>query len=401
MIIMQSAYEVTNIYKDWINQYYEIVENLDERAAKILEIISIKNTTNLSKIAKILNLPNSTVYNIVTKLREKNLLSIRAIINTMALGLKPYSVILYHTSNKNAERILQANKDYWTYAAKGRTDRPCFYVKYVIPDKHEKDFIEFLETALQLNLISDYEAYPITATYDPPLSFKNFNFQTKIWSFNWYEFLDSIRNITLISNERLISSNISRQKLDKIDLRILKNLEINAFTDLRPIQRSLKNVTFQTVYYHYINHIIKKGLINNFRIVSIPYPYSINGKIVVDSMIIFITFKDQEWLFKFASMLNGIFARGVTRIPGKNILVFDIRLPHVETHEFFNMLDTMIEEGIITSYRCIWLDLRTGKTETLPYEKYDTRTGTWRWYQEEYLLNLQKSLEETKYSVVT
>ncbi|MGB9729869.1 MAG: helix-turn-helix domain-containing protein, partial [Thermoprotei archaeon] len=247
---MQSAYEVTNTYRDWINRYYEIIKNLDERAAKILEIISIKNTTNLSKIAKILNLPNSTVYNIVTKLREKNLLSIRAIINTMALGLKPYSVILYPTNNKNAERILQANKDYWTYSARGRTDRPCYYVRYVIPDKHEKDFIEFLETALQLNLISDYEAYPITATYDPPLSFKNFNFQTKTWSFNWHEFLDNVHNITPVANEQLINSDISRQKLDKIDLRILINLEVNAFTDLRSIQKSLKKVTFQTVYYH-------------------------------------------------------------------------------------------------------------------------------------------------------
>ncbi|MEM3832503.1 MAG: hypothetical protein QW128_02750 [Thermoprotei archaeon] len=393
---MQNTYEVTNIYRDWINKYYGIIENLNERAAKILETMSIKNTTNLSKIAKTLNLPNSTVYNIVAKLKEKNLLSLRTIINTIALGLRPYDVILYHTSNKNAERILLANKDYWIYSAKGRTDKPCFYVKYVIPDKHEKDFTEFLETALQLNLISGYEIYPTTVVYDPPLNFKNFDLRAKTLSFNWYEFLDNIRNATPIPDERLIRSNVDAQSLDKIDLRILKNLEINVFADLRIIQKSLKDVTFQAVYYHYINHVIKRGLINSLRIILIPYPYLVNGKTVIDYMVMFITFKDQEWLFKFTNTLNGVFIRRVSRILGGNTLMFNIYLPHVETNDFFNILDAMIEEGIITTYRYIWLDLRTGRNETLPYRKYDTRTGTWRWDQEEYLLNLQKSLEKEK-----
>jgi hypothetical protein len=68
-------------------------------------------------------------------------------------------------------------------------------------------------------------------------------------------------------------------------------------------------------------------------------------------------------------------------------------LPHTETPEFLNVLNTLMDNEIITSYKYVWLDVRTAKKETLPYSQYDTETGTWKWYQEEYLLKLQEPLK--------
>ncbi len=59
------------------------------------------------------------------------------------------------------------------------------------------------------------------------------------------------------------------------------------------------------------------------------------------------------------------------------MLTFNITLPHTETPEFFNMFETLIGKDIIKSYRYVRLDLRTDKTEWLPYSLYDTETGTW------------------------
>jgi len=389
-------YEITNIYKDWINQYYTIIEEIDERVAKILEIMSTKNITNISEIARNLNIPISTVHSIITKLRRKNILYVHASIDVTLLGLKPYTVILYPTKTENAMRVLMANKKYWVYWSRGYLNRPCYYVRYVIPYGRERDFTDFLNTAMQLNLINDYELYPTTLYYYQPLSFKDFDFTTKSWIFDWNGFLNEISKSQPVYNKYLNPTidiqNI--QKLDLIDLKILKALEKDALVSLNDIRKSLGKVTFQTIYYHYINHVIKRNLISNLIPEILPYPYTVNDRIVTDVMVMFVSFKDNEQMLKFANALNGkMFIISTSRVLSENTLIFSVMLPHVETSGFLNVLDTLMDNEIITSYKYVWLDIRTLKKETLPYSQYDTETGTWKWNQEEYLLKLQEPLK--------
>ncbi len=386
--------ETFNIYKDWINQYYKIIDELDVNTAKVLEALSRKNTINFSSVAKDLNMPVSTVHNIITRLRKKNLLYINTYIDVTALGLKPHAVILYPTTSQNAMKVLNAIRKYRAYLAKGYLSKPCIYVKYMIPNGREQDFIEFLNTALQLNLISDYELYPTTMHYNPHLSFKNFDFQNKTWIFNWNEFLSEINTLPPTPSKYLIWTGMNTlNKFDHVDLKILWRLEVNALASLSSVQKSLGDITFQAVYYHYINHILKRNIIVGFNFALIPFPYTINNRIITDSIIIFATFKDQEWMLKFANALNNkIFIRSISRVLSENTLVFSAFLPHTEVPEFLNVLNTLMDREIITSYKYAWLDVRTAKRESLPYSQYDTETGTWKWHQEEYLLKLQEPL---------
>jgi DNA-binding Lrp family transcriptional regulator len=389
-------YEITNIYKDWINQYYAVIDEIDERTAKILETLSRKSVINISEIARNLNIPVSTVHSTIQKLRRKNILYIQASIDATLLGLKPYTVILYPTKTENAMKILMANKKYWVYWSRGYINRPCYYVRYVIPNGHEQDFVNFLNTAMQLNLISDYELYPTTIYYYQPLSFKNFDFASKSWIFNWNELLNEINNSKPVNNKYLdpTTNTYNTQKLDHIDLKILKALEKDALVSLSEIRRSLDNLTFQTIYYHYINHVIKRNLISNIIPIILRYPYTINDRIVVDTILMFVSFKDHEQMLKFANALSDkMFVISTSRVLSENTLIFYIMLPHTETPEFLNVLNILMDNEIITSYKYAWLDIRTAKKETLPYSQYDTETGTWKWYQEEYLLKLQEPLK--------
>jgi len=389
-------HEITNIYRDWINQFYAVIEEIDERAAKILEMLSRKNVINISEIARNLNLPVSTVHSIIQKLRRKNILHIQASIDVTLLGLKPYTVILYPTKTENAMKILMANNKYWVYWSRGYFNRPCYYVRYVIPTGHEQDFVDFLNTAMQLNLISDYELYPTTIYYYQPLSFKNFDFASKSWIFNWNELLNEINNSKPVNNKYLdpTTNTYNIQKLDHIDLKILKALEKDALVSLSKIKESLGNLTFQTIYYHYVNHVIKRNLISNIVPAILRYPYTINGRIVTDTIVMFISFKDHEQMLKFANALNDkMFVISTSRVLSEDMLIFYIMLPHTETPELLNVLNILMDNEIITSYKYTWLDIRTAKAETLPYSQYDIETGTWKWYQEEYLLKLQEPLK--------
>jgi len=355
-------------YTDWINIYGLVMQKITPQIARILEYISLNNTTNISKIARDVNLPITTVYGILRRLITRHIITIHNLINISALGLTQYAVIFHCDKIENVKKILMSNHTYWIYYAKGYCDSLCAYVRYIVPIDHNKDFIEFLNTAKEIGLINDYEVYATTNTYNVPLNFKDFDFKKKVWVFNWEQILHNFYSAESNDNERLNVRSLSRIKLDNIDSKILLGREINAFISLSSIQKTLNNISLQNIYYHYVNHIVKRNLINSIKIAFLPYPYTVNEKIVSDAMIFFITFKNTTWMNKFVNALKyKIFISSIARVLGENTLLLSVYLPHIETAEFLNLLDKLIEDNIIIKYRFFIIDIRTARNETIPY----------------------------------
>jgi len=391
-------------YTDWINIYGLVMQKITPQIARILEYISLNNTTNISKIARDVNLPITTVYGILRRLITRHIITIHNLINISALGLTQYAVIFHCDKIENVKKILMSNHTYWIYYAKGYCDSLCAYVRYIVPIDHNKDFIEFLNTAKEIGLINDYEVYATTNTYNVPLNFKDFDFKKKIWVFNWEQILHNFYSAESNDNERLNVRSLSRIKLDNIDSRILLGREINAFISLSSIQKTLNNISLQNIYYHYVNHIVKRNLINSIKIAFLPYPYTVNEKIVSDAMIFFITFKNTTWMNKFVNTLKyKIFISSIARVLGENTLLLSVYLPHIETAEFLNLLDKLIEDNIIIKYRFFIIDIRTARNETIPYSAYNIHEGTWQWDQSKYLSNLQEHtiLQNDENSILT
>jgi len=391
-------------YTDWINIYGLVMQKITPQIARILEYISLNNTTNISKIARDVNLPITTVYGILRRLITRHIITIHNLINISALGLTQYAVIFHCDKIENVKKILMSNHTYWIYYAKGYCDSLCAYVRYIVPIDHNKDFIEFLNTAKEIGLINDYEVYATTNTYNVPLNFKDFDFKKKVWVFNWEQILHNFYSAESNDNERLNVRSLSRIKLDNIDSKILLGREINAFISLSSIQKTLNNISLQNIYYHYVNHIVKRNLINSIKIAFLPYPYTVNEKIVSDAMIFFITFKNTTWMNKFVNALKyKIFISSIARVLGENTLLLSVYLPHIETAEFLNLLDKLIEDNIIIKYRFFIIDIRTARNETIPYSAYNTHEGTWQWDQSKYLSNLQEHtiLQNDENSILT
>lgn len=393
----------SELYKDWANVYVLIMQKIDKRIARILEYISLHNTTNIniSEIARSVNLPVTTVYGVLKRLQSRGIINIRNVVNFASLGLTQYSVVFYYTKREDVEKVLRANKDYRIYFVRGYCDRPCIYAKYAIPTNNNKDFIEFLNTAVDLKLIDDYEAYATTNSYIPPVSFKNFDFKKKTWIFNWEELLNNV--YAAEPSDLLNVRNQAKVKLDEIDLKILLRREVSVFVHLSSIKKVLNDTSLQSIYYHYFNHILKNDIISAARVVFSPYPYTINGKIISDSMMFFIKFSSTEWMNKFINALKDTcFLRSAVRVFGENMLLIYVYLPHVERLNFLQFLDKFTDEKIISYYRFFLIDLRTAQSESLPYQVYDTQSGEWRWTQDEYLARLKNNtelIENNEYSL--
>ncbi|MEM3833542.1 MAG: winged helix-turn-helix transcriptional regulator [Thermoprotei archaeon] len=387
---------VTEAYKDFITNIYGLtMQKIDRRTAKILEYISSYGTTNISEIAKNVNMPITTVYGIIKRLQRKNVIHVRDLINFTMLGLTQYSVIFYYTKKEDVEKILSANRDYLIYSANSYCDKPCVYAKYVVPINNDKDFIEFLNTAVDLKLINDYEAYATTDNYIPPLNFKNFDFKQKTWIFNWEELLN---NLYLSETQEFLNiRDPIKVKLDYIDLKILLAREVNSFTHLSSIKMMLNGVSLQSIYYHYFNHIQKNNIIKTTRIILLPYPYTIGDKTISNFMMLFINFSNTEWMNKFVNTLKDTcFLYSATRIFGENTLIAHIYLPYTEQSNFLQFLDKLTQDKIITYYRFLMIDLKTAQIEPLPYHAYDIQNNEWRWSQNKYILKLQNNVKTIK-----
>ncbi|MGB9729144.1 MAG: winged helix-turn-helix domain-containing protein [Thermoprotei archaeon] len=382
---------LTRAYKNLIMNVYGLtMQKIDKRTAKILEYISSHGTTNISEIAKNVNMPITTVYGIIKRLQRKNIVNVRDFVNFTALGLTQYSVIFYYSKKEGVKSVLAANKDYQIYFAKSYCEKPCIYAKYVIPINNNKDFIEFLNTAIDLKLIDNYEAYATTNSYIPPLSFKNFDFRQKTWIFDWEELLN---NLYLTEPQEFLNiRDPIKVELDNIDLKILFMREINSFTHLSSIKRIFSNVSLQSIYYHYSNHIRKNNIISATRVILLPYPYIINDKIISNSIIFFVNFNNTEWMNRFINALKDTcFLYSTTRIFGENTLIVHVYLPYIEQPNFLQFLDKLIEDKIISYYRFFIIDPKTAQVKPLPYHTYDAQNKEWHWPQDEYILKLQST----------
>ena len=237
-------------------------------------------------------------------------------------------------------------------------------------------------------MIDDYEAYATTNSYIPPLSFKNFDFRQKTWIFNWEELLN---NLYLTETQEFLSiRDPIKVELDSIDLKILLMREANSLIHLSSIKRMFSNISLQSIYYHYSNHIRKNNVISATRVILLPYPYIVNDKIISNSMIFIINFNNTEWMNKFISTLKDTcFLYSTARIFGENTLIVHVYLPYIEQSNFLQFLDKLIEDEIISSYKFFTIDLKTAQVKPLPYHAYDIQNKEWCWSQDEYILKLQ------------
>ncbi len=363
---------MTNISRledyEWMLRY---IRMLDPVNAKIIEALGKDDPRNLLALAKKIGLPPTTVTFRVKKLIEKGFLNIKAKTNSHKLGLMK-AVLIAHTNHGHIGTLMKAieNTGYWTYTAKCYGKFNGVYAVFSFPFEYKAALEEYLERAKQLGALSNYELFWTTNIFEVAPSFDRFDFKRKAWNFAWQEWLNGILSSSTKLPEHLKDPESYEVNADYTDLLILKELEKDGLRDFTELSKVAK-ITPQAIRHRFHQHILKRNLITEFELATLPYPLQVS-----DLCAFVFNFTNESAMARFAnSLIDRPFVMSRAKIIGKNSLVVHFYVPKVEFSNLIESLNLLTTKNIIEDFHYVSLDIASFKRQTVSYEFF--QNGKW------------------------
>jgi DNA-binding Lrp family transcriptional regulator len=353
---------------EWMLRY---IKTLDPVNAKIIEALGEGDPRNLLALAKKISLPPTTVAFRVKKLVEKGFLNIKAKTNSHKLGLMK-AVLIAHTNHGHTETLTKAieNTGYWTYTARCYGKFNGVYAVFSFPFKQKAALEDYFERAKQLGALRNYELFWTTNIFEVAPSFDRFDFKRKAWNFAWREWSDEILSSSAKLPEHLEDPESYEINADYTDLLILKELEKDGLRDFTELAK-VAEITPQAIRHRFHQHILKRNLITEFELATLPYPLQMS-----DLCAFVFNFPYEPAMAKFAnSLVDKPFVMSRAKIIGKNSLVVHFYVPKVEFSNLIESLNLLATKDIIEDFHHVSLDIESFKRQTVSYEFF--QNGTW------------------------
>lgn len=220
--------------------------NLDIKDKKILLILDTNARATNSQIAKQVGLSKQLTSFRIKRLEKNNIIkSYSAVIDHAKLGLKPFRVYLKleNTTLKKETEILNYLKLYagWMASVLGNWD-----ISFAIYSKDEYDFQEFWE-----NFLKEFRYYIKESKISLITEFLNFE-----KSFIFPE-QKNRKKIFILGKKS------PQEKLDKIDVQIIKELSVNARIPILELSKKIK--TTARIASYRIKELERKEIIKGYR----------------------------------------------------------------------------------------------------------------------------------------
>jgi DNA-binding Lrp family transcriptional regulator len=365
---------------------------LDLLNVRIIEGLAEYGPRNITEVAKELRIPRGTVLSRIKRMSSLFYLKTHISVYHTNLGLKK-AVVFARASPGKEDLLLNCMKvnRFYIYLTRyyGRLEG-CLGV-YVIPKERCAKFEKFVQEIRNLGVARNVELYWSTCFHTVNRTTNWFDSVSRKWIFPWEKWIKEIPTETDSLPYTLIDPKDFPIKCDETDLFVLKELEINATTDLEDIAKKF-GTSLQNVHYHYKKHILKKGLIESFQISILPFDRSIS-----DMFFFILRFDSYEKLAKFArSLLDKPFVYIVGKILGEYMLISQVYLPRLEFRNFVDSLSKLVQTGYLQTYDYVIQDLRPGRwfRETIPYTFF--KDGSWAYDHDGYIQNLRGLVKNAK-----
>lgn len=224
-----------------IMEYADRFRQLDSLDFKIVKVLSQGDVTNVSKLARLLNIPQQTLSHRVKRLDEKDIVRFRALIDEARLGLKNLLVIApCRFGGEKVSSHAMTCFPLWRYLATVDGGVHGNYVRYLIPSDRENDFVIFLDELVKRGIILSYEVFPTASPNYPLLNLDFFQIGRGTPVFNWDKWVEDLDSFPEESLTEPVG--YSRADFDLYDLTILRCLEINARMKLGDIAKEMAKI---------------------------------------------------------------------------------------------------------------------------------------------------------------
>jgi DNA-binding Lrp family transcriptional regulator len=298
------------------------------------------------------------------------------------IGLR--KVVVFADARPGYEELLYEclkTNDYWLYVSQCIGALRCLAI-YGIPVGKEKEFEGFVSQLQKSNLVHNINFVWSTCIQVINATGAWFDKASEEWSFPWDSWVEEVQRTqgelpyTLREPEEYI------QKVDWIDIMILKELEKDCTIKLREIAKKL-GTSLERVMYHFKNHVIKEGMFEGYQVIAEHYK-----NLCPDSFFFQFYFKNRESFTKFAcSLMYKPFARYMGKEYGKNRLFVQIYLPREQLKNFLKALSKLVRAGLLETYDYVIQDLTRTQRQTISYEFF--KDNKWEYDEKEYVEKLR------------
>lgn len=343
----------------------------DEEMKLIVENIKKYGPKNVSEIARAANLPIETVrYRIKNQLKEMGI-RYHVSINYLKLGLiRSWMLLDFSVQNlKNAPDILDllSKRGYLTYYAK--VIPYGFYISIsTLPYAAITKYRELLDELVRLDILKEYRMIDLQYLKHVSLRPEFYDFSTRTWNIPWNTIDADLRKET-----KPIQMDYSRAPIDKTDLLILKELQINASQSLSAISKKI-GVPEKQVRYHFKSHLMGTNIIDGYIVRWQGDKFHLSNKYILSCFLEFsdLNTSDVPYINRVLERLpfTWMIALSVDRMK----LVSQISVPIAFYHDTLVYLSNKLNI-YKEKYNLYNIDFYNAESYTLPFESYSDNVG--------------------------
>jgi DNA-binding Lrp family transcriptional regulator len=349
---------------------------------KIAEGLAKYSPRNISQVARKLGMPTEMVRRRIKRMKSRNILWLHTNIYHTYLGLK--KAVLVAEAAPGYEKFLpelMKTNEFWIYIARcyGKFEG-CLGV-FTIPQNHCQDFENFTAKLKETGASKKPHIFWSTCFQKVNPTTNWFDSKSQTWGFPWKEWEREIPAKETTLPWTLQDPETFPIKGDYVDIFILKEMEKDATVDLNDIAKKL-GLTLQGVKYHYQEHVVKRGLVENFEVELLPFNQADS-----DFYFFFFEFPDMKKMAKFAlSLMDKPFVLVLGKILGQPGLMSQLYLPKRELKRFKDSLSTLVRTGFLRNYDSLIYYSGEWTRQTISYECF--KNGTWIYNHQKHIRTL-------------
>lgn len=228
---------------------------------RIVEAIKQLGPRNSCSISRITGIPDNTIrYKIHKQLVRKGI-TVQASIDYWKMGLTTNWVSMEFSNEywKTAPSILEAlsKNAYLTFFAR-LLPQNIFATVIRTPREGFGRYLSFLERLVEVGVLNSYRVDPLLWIRHLSMNPRYYDFDKGAWKVDWEEVEKSAVEI-----QRREINGGGAFYVDKIDILLLKEMQIDCLRSLTEIGRKL-HIRPKTLRYHFREHIEKRGLISRY-----------------------------------------------------------------------------------------------------------------------------------------
>lgn len=353
------------------SQNIQNLVSFDEEMRQIVEAVKKFGPRNISKIARETKLPIETVrYRIGNQLRSMGI-RFHISINYLKLGLiRSWIVLDFPAHNlRSAPDLLDllSKKGYLTYYA-----RVLPYGSYLaistIPYSAINKYRELLDELVRLDVLREYRMVDLQYLKHFSLRPEFYDFATRTWNIPWNT-IDAVEK----RDDKPIQIDYSRSVIDKTDLLILKELQINASQTIATIAKKIE-MPEKNVRYHYKAHLVGSKIIDGYIVRWQGDKYHSDNKYIFSCFIEFTDINQKDLINIFRVVESIPFTWFISLSVDKTHLVSQFFVPVTFYYDFLAYLSNRLNV-YKEKYELFIVDIDSAKAYTLPFESYNDKTG--------------------------